>query len=74
MNIPQIAQVIGFDKLKRNYKQYKDRRTLLKQYDGFLADMRIYKMLPECLGKEFYDKKKFPCPIKIHGLGSSKKL
>ena len=24
-------------------------------------------MLPECLGKEFYQKKKFPCPIKLHG-------
>ena len=67
LDVPTIAKVIGFDKLKRNFKQFKDKRTLLKQYDGFLADLRIYKLLPECLGKEFYDKKKFPCPIKLHG-------
>jgi len=66
--------VIGYDKLKRNFKQYKDRRSLLKDYDGFLADIRIYKMLPECLGKEFYEKKKFPCPIKLHGFQKPKDL
>ena len=59
--------MIGFDKLKRKYKQYASRRQLLKEYDGFLADLRIYKMLPELLGKEFYSKKKYPCPIKLHG-------
>lgn len=30
-------------------------------------------MLPEPLGKEFYSKKKYPCPIKLHGF-SSKEL
>ena len=54
LDIPCIAKVIGYDKLKRNYKQYVSKRTLLKEYDGFLADLRIYKMLPELLGKEFY--------------------
>ena len=34
----------------------------------FLADLRVYKMLPELLGKEFYSKKMYPCPIKVHGL------
>jgi Ribosomal protein L1p/L10e family len=47
---------------------------LLKDYDTFLADLRIYKMLPECLGKEFYAKKKYPCPIKLHGFSSPKEL
>lgn len=31
-------------------------------------------MLPECLGKEFYAKKAFPCPIKIHDFKSPKDL
>jgi ribosome biogenesis protein UTP30 len=66
--------VIGFDKLKRNFNAFKDRRSLLKQYDGFLADIRVYKMLPECLGKEFYSHKKFPCPIKLHGWETPKML
>jgi ribosomal protein L1 len=74
LNIPCVAKVIGYDKLKRNYKQYVSRRKLMKEYDGFLADLRIYKMLPELLGKEFYSKKKYPCPIKLHGFDSSDDL
>lgn len=54
LDLPCIAKVIGFDKLKRNFKQYKDKRLLVKDYDAFLADLRVYKMLPEVLGKEFY--------------------
>lgn len=46
----------------------------MKEYDGFLADLRIYKMLPELLGKEFYSKKKYPCPLKLHGYESSAEL
>mmetsp|Transcript_366 Transcript_366/g.490 ORF Transcript_366/g.490 Transcript_366/m.490 type:complete len:263 (-) Transcript_366:174-962(-) len=74
LNIPCIAKVIGYDKLKRNFKQFKDKRQLLKDYDAFLADLRVYKMLPELMGKEFYQRKKYPCPIKLHGLDSGKDL
>ena len=74
MDIPIIAKVIGFDKLKRNFKQFKDKRQLLKDYDAFLADIRIYKMLPELMGKEFYQRKKYPCPVKLHGHESSEDL
>lgn len=74
MNVPCIAKVIGYDKLKRNFRQYKDKRQLLKDYDAFLADLRVYKMLPELLGKEFYQRKKYPCPIKVHGFDSPKEL
>ena len=74
LKIPCIAKVIGLDKLKRNFKQYKDKRQLLKDYDAFLADVRIYKMLPELLGKEFYQRKKYPSPIKLHGFDSAQAL
>lgn len=70
LKIPCIAKVIGYTKLKKEFKQFKDKRLLLKEYDMFLADIRVYKMLPECLGKEFYSKKMFPCPLKLHGLTS----
>ncbi len=33
----------------------------------FLAYLRVYKMLPPLLGKEFYSKKMFPAPTKLHG-------
>ena len=74
MDVPCIAKVIGFDKLKRNFMQFKDKRALLKEYDTFLADLRIYKMLPDCLGREFYRGKKFPCPLKMHGFETDKEL
>jgi len=31
-------------------------------------------MLPEMLGKEFYAKKVFPCPVKLHGFEHEKEL
>lgn len=68
MDIGCIAEVIGFDRLKRDFHQYKDKRALLNDYDLFLADIRVYKLLPEKLGKEFYQKKVYPCPVKLHGL------
>lgn len=74
LDIPCIAQVIGYSKLKKEYHQFKDKKNLLKQFDLFLADLRIYKMLPECLGKKFYIKKKYPCPIKLHGFATGKEL
>ncbi len=46
----------------------------MNDYDLFLADLRVYKMLPEALGKEFYQKKKYPCPLKIHGFKDNKEL
>lgn len=67
LQVPAIAKVIGISKLKKNFKQFKDKRALLNDYDLFLADLRVYKMLPEALGKEFYQKKKYPCPLKLHG-------
>mmetsp|Transcript_44284 Transcript_44284/g.42982 ORF Transcript_44284/g.42982 Transcript_44284/m.42982 type:complete len:104 (+) Transcript_44284:332-643(+) len=54
--------------------QFKDKKQLLSDYDLFLSDLRVYKMLPECLGKEFYSKKKFPYPLKVHDFVDAKKL
>ena len=66
LNIPCVAEVIGFDRLKRDFRQFQDKRQLLRDFDLFLADIRVYKMLPALLGKEFYQKKAYPCPIKVH--------
>lgn len=46
----------------------------MADYDLFLADLRVYKMLPEALGKEFYAKKRYPCPLKLHGFTDAKDL
>lgn len=68
LEIPCVAKVIGFDKLRRNYRQFEDKRKLIKDYDVFVADLRVYKMLPAVLGREFYRGKRFPIPVKLHDL------
>lgn len=62
-----MEKVIGLTKLRKNYKQYKERRKLLQMYDLFLADDRILSLLPALLGVKFFDKKKQPMPVKISG-------
>ena len=57
---------MGYQKLMKNYNQYKDKRALLQSYDLFFSDIRIFKMLPKCLGKVFISGKKYPAPLKLH--------
>jgi len=40
----------------------------MNEYDAFISDLRVYKMLPAVLGREFYRTKKFPAPVKLHDL------
>jgi hypothetical protein len=40
-----LARVISLSALRRNYKEYKDRRKLVASHDLFLADDRITPML-----------------------------
>lgn len=62
---PSLWQVIKLDKLRTQYKDFKDRRQLLSQFDLFLADDRILPMLTKALGKTFLKAKKQPVPIKL---------
>eukprot|EP00941_MAST-03F_sp_MAST-3F-sp1_P003133 g3133.t1 len=62
--VPGLKKVIGLEKLRKNYKQYKEKRQLLNSYELFLTDDRIMPMLPTCLGKKFFNAKKHPVPIK----------
>jgi hypothetical protein len=68
MDLPCIAKVMGFEKVRKEFKQFKDKRALIKEYDMFAADLRVYKMLPAVLGREFYKGKQFPVPLKIHDM------
>ena len=57
--------MIKLDKLRTQYKEFKDRRQLLSQFDLFLADDRILPMLTTALGKTFLKAKKQPVPIRL---------
>lgn len=71
MNIPCIAEVMGYETLMKDFGQFKDKRELFNTYDLFFADMRVYRMLPKCLGRKFYEGKKYPYPTKFHKLETS---
>eukprot|EP00501_MAST-03F_sp_TOSAG23-6_P001234 GSMAST32.ASY1.ANO1.1280.1 assembled CDS len=68
-----LKKVIGLNKLRKNYAQYKQRRELLSSYDVFLTDDRILPMLPKAIGKKFFVAKKQPIPIKVIGRRNLKK-
>ena len=53
-----VREVIGYEKIKKNFKQLKDKRSLLAANDLFFCDWKIYNLLRQPLGKLFYEKKK----------------
>jgi ribosome biogenesis protein UTP30 len=66
LNVPSLAEVIGLKRLRDDFRQFKDKRSLATDYDIFFTDIWVYKMLPKLLGREFYEKKKYPFPVKLH--------
>eukprot|EP00735_Rhodelphis_limneticus_P001840 TRINITY_DN1253_c0_g1::TRINITY_DN1253_c0_g1_i1::g.26936::m.26936 TRINITY_DN1253_c0_g1::TRINITY_DN1253_c0_g1_i1::g.26936 ORF type:complete len:261 (+),score=33.80,sp/Q5RCE6/RL1D1_PONAB/33.59/1e-39,Ribosomal_L1/PF00687.16/8.6e-56,DUF1390/PF07150.6/0.17,Peptidase_M17_N/PF02789.12/8.7,Peptidase_M17_N/PF02789.12/45 TRINITY_DN1253_c0_g1_i1:46-783(+) len=60
-----VKKVIGISKLRDKYKPHEAKRNLCSTYDLFLADERIIPLLPQLLGKAFFNKKKQPVPVDI---------
>ncbi|KAL5704362.1 hypothetical protein ACHQM5_022802 [Ranunculus cassubicifolius] len=63
-NIP-VSKVLKLTKLKSDYRPFEAKRKLCSSYDLFFADKRIIPLLPKCLGKEFFRKKKIPIPVDL---------
>ncbi|KAJ4289002.1 proteasome-interacting protein cic1 [Kalmusia sp. IMI 367209] len=62
----KILRVIGVDKLKKKWKTFETKRQLLAEYDVFMVDDRVVKIVADALGKTFYGtKSKRPIPIKL---------
>jgi len=59
---PKIVPLLSINK---DYKSYESRRQLACSYDLFLGDERIYRFLPERLGKIFYRKNIFPREVNL---------
>ena len=66
LEFPFNLKVIDISKLKLKYNRFEERRNLIKQYDIFLCDGRVYFLLRKLLGKPFYSAKKFPLPINLN--------
>merc|ERR1719487_1476025 len=64
--VPGLKKVIAIEKLKKNYKTYDLKRQLCDNYDLFLCDRKVMEMMPQLLGKYFYQtKRRFPIPVAI---------
>jgi len=50
-----LREIISYQKIKKNYKQYADKKQLLAANDLFFCDWKIYNLLRQPLGKQFYD-------------------
>jgi len=58
--------VLGAEKLKKRYKSFEQKRALLAEFDIFMVDDRVIKIVAEFLGKTFYQSKaKRPIPIRL---------
>jgi len=59
------VKVIDIAKLKMKFSRFQERRSLLKEFDIFLCDSKVYFLLKKLLGKPFYAGKKYPVPLKL---------
>ena len=57
---------LRYDKLRRNYKTYSEKRALFDSYDLFFCEGRVYMLIKKMLGKKFYARKKYPFPIEFN--------
>ncbi|XP_006637385.2 ribosomal L1 domain-containing protein 1 [Lepisosteus oculatus] len=62
-----ITQVMPFRVLKKEYKSFEAKRRLLGNFDLFLADDRVRRLLPSHIGKHFYQSKKAPLSVDLQG-------
>lgn len=58
-------EIIPYKVLKTEYKPYQAKRRLLENFDLFISDDRVRRLLPTHLGKHFYLSKKEPLPVNL---------
>uniref|UniRef100_UPI003AAA610A ribosomal L1 domain-containing protein 1 n=1 Tax=Centroberyx gerrardi TaxID=166262 RepID=UPI003AAA610A len=63
--VRNITEIIPYKVLRTEYKPYEAKRRLLGNFDMFLSDDRIRRLLPSHLGKHFYDRKKEPLSVNL---------
>lgn len=63
--VKNITEIIPYKVLRTEYKPYEAKRRLLGNFDMFLSDDRIRRLLPSHLGKHFYQRKKEPLSVNL---------
>ncbi|KAK6328334.1 ribosomal L1 domain-containing protein 1 [Coregonus clupeaformis] len=68
--VKNVTEVIPYKMLRTEYKPFEAKRRLLGNFDMFLSDDRIRRLLSSHIGKHFYERKKEPLSVNLQ----SKKL
>jgi len=63
--VKQVTEIIPYKVLKTEYKSFEAKRRLLGNFDLFLSDARIRRLLPSHIGKHFYESKKAPLSVNM---------
>ncbi|XP_051274189.1 ribosomal L1 domain-containing protein 1 isoform X2 [Dicentrarchus labrax] len=63
--VKNITEIIPYKALRTEYKPYEAKRRLLGNFDMFLSDDRVRRLLPSHLGKHFYERKKEPLSVNL---------
>ncbi|KAL6094430.1 rsl1d1 [Pungitius sinensis] len=63
--VKNITEIIPYTVLKKEYKPHEAKRRLMGNYDMFLSDDRVRRLLPSHLGKHFYQRKKEPLCVNL---------
>jgi hypothetical protein len=65
---PSLAnwKFINYDKLRRNFKTFAEKKALYDSYELFFCEGRVYMLIKKMLGKQFYQRNKYPYPIEFN--------
>ncbi|XP_015270982.1 PREDICTED: ribosomal L1 domain-containing protein 1 [Gekko japonicus] len=72
--VTNIAEVISYKTLKKEYKSFESKRRLLNRFSLFLSDDRIRRLLPSHIGKHFYRSKKAPLSVNLKAKNLAKEI
>ncbi|XP_054455062.1 ribosomal L1 domain-containing protein 1 [Anoplopoma fimbria] len=63
--VKNISEIIPYKVLRTEYKPHEAKRRLLGNFDMFLSDDRIRRLLSSHLGKHFYERKREPLSVNL---------
>ncbi|XP_029312329.1 ribosomal L1 domain-containing protein 1 [Cottoperca gobio] len=63
--VKNISEIIPYKVLKTEYKPHEAKRRLLGNFDMFLSDDRVRRLLTSHLGKHFYQRKREPLCVNM---------
>lgn len=60
-----LALVLSIDDVKKYYREFKDRKLLLKEHTHFVCDARVVRQLYNLLGNVFSARNNYPIPVDL---------